>query len=63
MSSVITVELDSASEAALKVLMAEGRSLDESVHHALVVAAKSAAGTPPSSDASDFASDDITGLA
>jgi hypothetical protein len=63
MSSVITIELDSTGEAALKVLMAGGRSLDEAVHHALVVAAKSAAGTPAPGDTSDVANDDITGLA
>jgi hypothetical protein len=60
---VITVELDSAAEAALEILTAQGSSLDEVVHHALVVAAKSAAGAPSPSDASGVADDDIAGLA
>ena len=60
---MITVELDSAAEAALEVLTAQGSSLEEAVHHALVVAAKSAAGAPSLNDASGDASDGITGLA
>lgn len=60
---MITVELDSAAEAALKVLMAQGRSLNEAVHHALVVTAESALRAPAPSDASDDASEDIAGLA
>lgn len=59
MSSVITVELDSAAEAALKVLMMQGRSLDEAVHYALVVTTESTLGAPAPSDASD----EIAGLA
>jgi len=59
MSSVITVELDSAAKAALKVLMTQGRSVDEAVRHALVVTAERAVGAPVPSDTSD----EITGLA
>jgi hypothetical protein len=58
-SRVIIVELDSAAEAALNVLTAQGNSVDEAVQHALVVAAKNASGASAPSDAND----DITGLA
>jgi hypothetical protein len=56
---IVTVELDATAEAALDLLTAAGRSLDEAVRLALVTTARSAADAQAAGDERD----DVIGLA